>query len=80
MKPYDATYKVTMPIPDDCTLRLIDLILSRRSVSPKWVDLLEPTLSDIKQMISAAISAPDHDSLCPWQASSSLSDNAGAGA
>ncbi|MFQ5625907.1 MAG: nitroreductase, partial [Methyloligellaceae bacterium] len=46
---------------------LIDLILSRRSVSPKWVGEPGPSPSDIKRIIGAAITAPDHDALCPWR-------------
>ena len=67
MKPYDAADKVAVQNTGDSASSLIDMILSRRSVSPKWQGQPEPTASEIKKMIGAAITAPDHDGLRPWR-------------
>ena len=48
-------------------LDLIDLILSRRSTSPKWLIEPGPTQAQIERMIAAAVAAPDHECLCPWR-------------
>ena len=45
----------------------IDLIASRRSVSPKWLGLPGPTSCEVEQMIEVAVTAPDHDNLRPWR-------------
>jgi len=42
-------------------------LLERRSVSPKRLGLPAPEAADIDQMITAALSAPDHGGLHPWR-------------
>ena len=67
LKKNDASTIVMTSGAGDGSPGLVDLILSRRSVSPKWLGQPGPTSRDITLIISAAISAPDHDALCPWR-------------
>jgi len=46
---------------------IIDLILSRRSTSPKWLIEPGPTRVQIERIIAAAVAAPDHERLRPWR-------------
>ena len=45
----------------------IDLILGRGSVSPKRLIPPGPTAAEIRTMIAAAVTAPDHCGLRPWR-------------
>ncbi|GBE44155.1 putative NAD(P)H nitroreductase YdjA [bacterium BMS3Bbin10] len=67
MKPHDAASDANAPESGDRSPGLVELIMSRRSVSPKWLDQPGPTPGDIMRIIGAAITAPDHDALCPWR-------------
>ena len=67
MNDNDASTNLKAPHSASGSLELIDLIFSRRSVSPKWLRQPGPTPDDITLIISAAITAPDHDALCPWR-------------
>lgn len=66
-KPHDATRDTKAVWSRRCSPELIDLIKSRCSVSPKWLGQPGPSPDDIKLIISAAITAPDHDALRPWR-------------
>ena len=46
---------------------LIDFILGRQSVSPKRLIPPGPTDAEIRTMIAAAVTAPDHCGLRPWR-------------
>jgi nitroreductase len=46
---------------------LIDLILGRQSVSPKRLIPPGPTDAEIRTMIAAAVTVPDHCGLRPWR-------------
>lgn len=52
---------------DDLAEGLIELIAARCSVSPKWLGEPAPSADELKQMIAAAVTAPDHDGLRPWR-------------
>jgi nitroreductase len=43
------------------------LITSRRSIAPKRLYPPGPTIADIKAMVGAALTAPDHGGLRPWR-------------
>ncbi|WP_374446511.1 nitroreductase [Stella sp.] len=45
----------------------LDLLLSRRSISPALLGEPGPTDRDIAAMVAAALRAPDHGGLRPWR-------------
>lgn len=46
---------------------MLAALLSRRSVSPKRLQLPAPNAGDIESMLQAALRAPDHGDLAPWR-------------
>lgn len=46
----------------------LDLLLTRRSVSPKRLCAPGPSLDELDQILHAALRAPDHGGLHPWRA------------
>lgn len=47
--------------------RLVDLIATRRSVSPKRVVAPGPSMQEIADFVRLAMTAPDHCALRPWR-------------
>jgi nitroreductase len=45
----------------------LDLLLSRRSISPAMLGDPGPSDADIETMVAAALRAPDHGGLRPWR-------------
>ena len=45
----------------------LDLLLSRRSISPAMLGEPGPSDADIETMVAAALRAPDHGGLRPWR-------------
>lgn len=53
--------------PGEATRRMLDALLSRRSVSPKRMAAPGPSDDEIRTMIAMALTAPDHEGLRPYR-------------
>lgn len=46
---------------------ILEAITTRQSVSPKHLGSPGPTKDEIRRMVTAAVTAPDHGALRPWR-------------
>lgn len=58
--------QTVLPEDADCHL-LLDGLFSRHSISPKRLGEPGPSDMEIRQIVSAALTAPDHCALKPWR-------------
>lgn len=47
--------------------RFLQTLIGRQSIAPKRLKAPGPTLDEIRTMIAAAVTAPDHRNLRPWR-------------
>lgn len=52
----------------ECDRRLLDGLLGRHSVGPRWLAEPAPRLDQLEGAIACALRAPDHGNLVPWRA------------
>lgn len=55
------------PVGQDPGPRFLDVLVSRRSVAPKRLCAPGPSQRELQQIVSAALTAPDHGRLRPWR-------------
>lgn len=58
---------VEMLRPDATAATPLELLIHRRSVSPRRLGLPDPGPDDVERMVEAALGAPDHGRLHPWR-------------
>jgi len=60
-------YEAEASTESEINLALLDGLMSRRSVSPKRLVVPGPCEVEVRQIVAAALTAPDHCALRPWR-------------